>query len=67
MIIPTPDFDPLFANDGVPFRTKMIAYIEREFPDLLGPGKKLLKLPNGLELVAQMLNSSETHESRKAA
>ncbi len=37
MIIPTPEFDPLFAQDGVPFREKMNAYIAREFADLLGP------------------------------
>lgn len=37
MIIPTPDFDPLFAEDGIPFRIKMLAYIRREFADLLGP------------------------------
>ena len=37
MIIPTPEFDPLFARDGVPFREKMNAYIAREFADLLGP------------------------------
>ncbi len=35
MIIPTPEFDPLFATDGVPFRTKMIDYIRREFADLM--------------------------------
>jgi hypothetical protein len=37
MIIPTPAFDPMFADDGVPFRDKMLAYIRREFSDLLGP------------------------------
>lgn len=37
MIIPTPEFDPLFAQDGVPFREKMNAYIAREFSDLLTP------------------------------
>jgi hypothetical protein len=35
MIIPTADFDPLFANDGIPFREKMIEYIIREFGDTL--------------------------------
>lgn len=35
MIIPTPQYDPMYADDGVPFRTKMIRYIEREFADLL--------------------------------
>ncbi len=37
MIIPTAEYDPLFANDGVPFRDKMFDYILREFSDLLGP------------------------------
>jgi hypothetical protein len=36
MIIPTPEFDPLFAHDGIPFQQKMCAYIRREFADLLG-------------------------------
>ena len=35
MIIPTPEYDPLFAADGVPFRDRMLAYIEREFADLI--------------------------------
>lgn len=35
MIIPTADFNPMFAQDGVPFREKMLAYIGREFGDLL--------------------------------
>jgi hypothetical protein len=35
MIIPTPEFDPLFADDGIPFRVKMLRFIEREFADLL--------------------------------
>ena len=35
MIIPTADFDPMFANDGIPFREKMIGYIIREFGDTL--------------------------------
>jgi hypothetical protein len=34
MIIPTPAYDPLFADDGIPFRTKMLQYILREFADL---------------------------------
>ncbi|GEM_PF-1772667 len=35
MIIPTADFNPMFAEDGVPFREKMLAYIQQEFSDLL--------------------------------
>ena len=29
VIIPTPEFAPMFAEDGIPFRAKMIEYIER--------------------------------------
>ncbi|MEO8494969.1 MAG: hypothetical protein ABI614_07855 [Planctomycetota bacterium] len=36
MIIPTAEYDPMFADDGVPFRDKMIDYILREFSDTLG-------------------------------
>ncbi|SFJ33824.1 hypothetical protein [Planctomicrobium piriforme] len=36
MIIPTPEFDPFFADDGIPFQQRMLAYIHREFGDLLG-------------------------------
>jgi len=35
MIIPTAEYDPLFARDGIPFREKMIGYIIREFGDTL--------------------------------
>src|SRR4051812_42964995 len=35
MIIPTASFDPMFAEDGVPFRTKMLRYIQREFADVV--------------------------------
>jgi hypothetical protein len=43
MIIPTAEFDPMFANDGIPFREKMLAYLEREFADLLrGPARDLI-------------------------
>ena len=68
MIIPTPDFDPLFAEDGVPFRTKMIQYIKREFTDLLGPHMGLLRSDEGLEPLAR-LYVPENREStgRKAA
>ena len=49
MIIPTAEFDPMFANDGTPFRTKMTQWIEREFQDLLGKDGRLLGQPGGLE------------------
>lgn len=51
MIIPTPEFDPLFANDGAPFRNKMIRWIEEEFQDLLGEDARLLGLPGGFERI----------------
>ena len=42
MIIPTAKFDPLFAEDGIPFRQKMVQYIRREFSDILGKRTELL-------------------------
>jgi hypothetical protein len=68
MIIPTADFDPMFAEDGVPFRAKMIAYIRQEFADLLGPRLGLLRHDEGLEILADMF-FVENRESpgRKAA
>ena len=50
MIIPTPEFDPLFADDGVPFRTKMFDYIRREFADLVGPRLALLESEEGADI-----------------
>lgn len=55
MIIPTPDFDPLFAKDGTPFRDKMIRWIEREFQDMLGEDSRLLRFPGGLEKIQTKL------------
>ena len=52
MIIPTAEYDPLFADDGIPFRTKMIRYIEREFSDLLGSRRSLLYTENGLDALS---------------
>lgn len=57
MILPTPEFDPLFADDGVPFRTKMVGYIEREFSDILGDRRRLLLNSNsGLDWLAQQIS-----------
>ena len=56
MIIPTPEYDPMFADDGVPFRTKMIEYIKQEFSDLLGPRVGLLQTDDGLDRLS-VLNS----------
>ena len=67
MIIPTPEFDPLFAEDGVPFRTKMLGYIEREFSDILGDRQRLLNSNSGLDWLAQQisreLSPARSHEA----
>jgi hypothetical protein len=68
MIIPTPDFDPMFAKDGVPFQTKMIHYIRREFADILGRRANLLERPGGLDILAQLYGpSASSHTDRRAA
>jgi hypothetical protein len=68
MIIPTPEFDPLFAQDGVPFQTKMIEYIRREFSDLLGPRLGLLRSDQGLETLAALYRPAIREAAcRKAA
>lgn len=54
MIVPTAEYDPMFANDGVPFREKMIQYIQHEFGDVLGPRAGLLHSEAGLEALAAM-------------
>ena len=68
MIIPTPEFDALFAEDGISFRTKMIEYIKREFADVLGPRIGLLRSDEGLETLAEMYFPDDRESSgRKAA
>ena len=69
MILPTPQFDPLFADDGIPFRTKMLSYIEQEFSDILGDRRRLLRSESGLNWLAQQINSelSSQPRSNKAA
>ena len=69
MITPTPEFDPMFADDGVPLRTKMIQYIQREFGDLLGTQTGLLYTDEGLAVLSRIYlnNSSETSHPAKAA
>lgn len=61
MIIPTPEFDPLFAEDGIPFRTKMIQYIEREFGDLLADRRQLVHSQRGLETLSNIV----THQLQR--
>ena len=68
MIIPTPEYDPLFANDGVPFREKMKAYIREEFSDILGADLALLKSDAGLEQLAALYVSRQSpYQDEKAA
>ena len=69
MIIPTPEFDPMFADDGIPLRTKMVQYIEREFADLLGTHVGLLRTDEGLAVLSRIdfNNSSETSPPAKVA
>ena len=69
MIQPTPAFDPLFKQDGIPFQAKMIQYIQREFADVLGTRAVLLKRPGGLELLARLcgLPVSERVADKRAA
>lgn len=68
MIIPTPEFDPMFADDGVPFRAKMVDYIEREFADILTPHLYLLQNDGDLdELVSRIAAQPADSRSAKAA
>ena len=68
MIIPTPDFDPLFADDGIPFGLKMRQYIQREFADQLGPYSALLDTEKGLAFVAaQLFQEFEVNAPQKEA
>ena len=54
MILPTPEFNPMFADDGVPFQEKMIRYIQREFPDLLGAAAYLPATKSTLEIISRI-------------
>ena len=56
MILPTPEFDPLFAEDGIPFRTKMLGYIEQEFSDILGDRWRILNSNTGLDCFAHQIS-----------
>ncbi len=66
MIIPTTDYDPMFAADGVPFRDKMIAYIIREFSDTLGPQTGLLHSDAGLDALSAIYNPSAADTRRQS-
>jgi hypothetical protein len=67
MIVPTPDFDPLFAEDQVPFQVKMWNYILREFHDMLP--KETGPAPEGSRAGEVALEPSSPAESqpRRAA
>jgi hypothetical protein len=69
MITPTPEYDPMFADDDIPLRTKMIQYIEREFGDLLGAHRGLLRTDEGLATLSRIYlnNNNETSPPAKAA
>ncbi len=67
MIIPTPEFDPLFADDGIPFGLKMRQYIQREFADPLGPYAAILETEEGLAVVAAMFFPETNAPQRDAA
>jgi hypothetical protein len=67
MILPTPEFDPLFADDGMPFRTKMLDYIEQEFADILGDHRRLLHSPSGLDWLTQQLRRELSEQRPNAA
>lgn len=62
MIIPTPEFDPMFADDGIPFRAKMVSYIEREFSDILGHRQRLLHSESGLDWLAKQIHNEISRE-----
>jgi hypothetical protein len=66
MIIPTPQYDAMFADDGVPFRAKMIEYIKREFSDLLGPHAGLLDTDQGLTVLSNMYTNPATSAPRRS-
>jgi hypothetical protein len=66
MIIPTPEFDPMFADDGIPLRTKMTQYIKREFGDLLGNHVGLLQTDQGLSVLSEIYLNDGKNTSHPA-
>lgn len=67
MIIPTAEFDPLFADDGVPFQTKMVQYIQREFEDILGGRRQLLQSEQGLDAFSNIVAEQLADEASTRA
>jgi hypothetical protein len=66
MIIPTPEYDPMFAEDGIPFQTKMIHYIRREFSDLLGASVTQLPNDKDLEQLSRSINEFPIRRPRQS-
>lgn len=66
MIIPTAEFDPMFADDGVPFGIKMRHYIQKEFMRELGPYRALVNSEEGLAVVAAALFPQAASKSSRA-
>ena len=67
MIIPTPEFDPMFAEDGAPYRDKMVNYIRREFAAELGARMTLLQTEAGLEQLSNSIQVQITPRPRRSA
>jgi hypothetical protein len=59
----------MFAADGIPLRTKMIQYIQREFGDLLGTHVGLLHTEQGLSVLSEIYlnDGNNTSHLTKAA
>lgn len=66
MIIPTAEYNPMFADDGIPFRDKMIDYILCEFSDTLGPRAGLLHRVDGIETLSAIYIPAATESSRQS-
>jgi len=67
MIIPTPEFDPFFAHDEIPFQEKMRGYIEREFSELIDPRQLQQQIDSTPEDALADSNDSSSAENRRVA
>lgn len=61
MIVPTPEHDAMFLDDGIPFRERMVAYIHAHFGGLLGRDAALLASPGGLEEILRLYGPASTY------
>lgn len=66
MIVPTAEFDPMYAKDEVPFRTKMVRYIEREFGDMPHCQQWLQRNEPGLQTPLNHMSEQTTDAAIKA-